>query len=90
MNVSSYAIKQSKKNEMEFSPMTQSERIDSLSRAGWRPYRTFPRWRVFARKTQEKHLQFNPQGLEFITVFKNGRTASGFINAYPNRSQNGM
>jgi len=60
--------------------MNQSEQIDDLKRNGWRLYQVYPRWKIFSRKTKDIHLQFNPMGLEFITVFRNGRTAKGHIN----------
>ena len=70
--------------------MNQTERIDDLLRAGWHIYKRLARWTVLARKSQDPHLQFNPSGLEFLSVFRNGMTVQGFINDYPKRTAQGF
>jgi len=61
--------------------LSQSERIDELRKCGWSLYRVFPRWKVYARRNKDEyHHYFNGNGLDFVTVFKNGRMAQGHIN----------
>jgi len=60
--------------------MNQSERVDDLLRNGWKLYRTFPKWQVFSRRNGElSHYYFAGFNVNFITVFRNGRTARGII-----------
>lgn len=62
--------------------MTQAERIDTLIAEGWSIYQYFPRWVVMSRRNaEETHYYFYGFGYEFITVFKNARTAKGFYRS---------
>ncbi len=59
--------------------MTQKEQ--ELYEAGWHLYRTFPRWKIFWRRNaDEYHHYWHCLGMDFLTLFKNGRTAKGYIN----------
>jgi hypothetical protein len=58
--------------------MNESETIEELALSGRHIYRIFPRWKVFARKSRTGYQNF--LGLDFVTVFSNGRTAAGHIN----------
>ena len=49
-----------------------------LYESGWKCYRVFPRWKVFYRKNVEaRHDYWNCLGMDFITLFRNGRAARG-------------
>jgi len=54
--------------------------IEQLLEAGWHLYRQLPRWKVFYRRNKELQELFGGAGLEYITVFRNGRTAKGYYN----------
>jgi len=64
--------------------MNQSQRIDELKRLGW--HQLMPEnelgWRFFFRRDPElgrKFILWNVMHYEYLTVFRNGRTAEGII-----------
>ena len=61
--------------------MNQAERIDDLRKQGWNFWRRYANgWAVLSRRNpDELHFYFNPVGLDFQTVFKQGRVATGII-----------
>jgi hypothetical protein len=54
--------------------------IDELLLSGWKHYERFPRWDVYSRRNKDNYNYRYGLGLDFVTVFKNGRTARGYYN----------
>ena len=52
---------------------TQSD----LEQGGWKLYPIFPRWKVFYKKRAEHPRCTDVYNFNFLTLFRNGRTARG-------------
>jgi len=62
--------------------MRDAEAREGLRKAGWTLYRVFDRWTIYSKKREGEDFYdyINGIGYDFMTVFKNGRKAKGFVN----------
>jgi hypothetical protein len=62
--------------------MNREEKIEELMASGWKVFENFKKrgWTVFYKKNNDVfHYYFNPHGNDYLTVFKNGRSAEGYF-----------
>jgi len=65
--------------------MNQPERVDGLLRNGWRVWKRHENgWITMSRfNRKEVHSFLNPSGHTYLTVFNQGRIATGIIKPRP-------